>query len=166
MGNPAVAKASVFISFQPSPRFVDGIVRWLADFCHLTLEDLEVVARMQMAVNELVENVVKYGTSPNVGIEVELERGDEGSVLRLRTRNTATPERLEVAVRLLAEIRDARDPIALYDRLVLHSASREGVSGLGLARIRAEGELDIDYAVNGDELCVTVEAKLTSEGTK
>lgn len=163
MRGPAIAKAAVFISFSPSQRFIDGIVKWLTDFCHLTMQDLEGVSRMQLAVNELIENVVKYGTNPSVGVEVELESTPEWSVLRLKTRNTAAPERLRDAVRLLTELRDAPDPVAFYDKLVLESAPKQGVSGLGLARIRAEGELELDFEVVGEELCVSVEAKFKSE---
>lgn len=160
MGQVAIARAAVYISFEPSQRFVDQIVGWLTDFCHLTLEDLDVVSRLQLAVHELVENIVKYGSQSPVGVEVELQRTQTASILQLKTKNTATPERLQQAVRLLTDLRDAPDPIAYYDKLVRESAPVEGVSGLGLARIRAEGDLDIDFAVTGDELCVTVQATI------
>ena len=46
----------------------------------------------------------------------------------------------------------------LYDRMIEESAPLEGVSGLGLARIRAEGGLDFDYTIEGDELTLIVTA--------
>ena len=134
------------------------MIRWLTEFCHLTLKDLEMVARLRLAVNELVENVVKYGMQPNVRVEVELERRGQRTVLRLSTKNSAPPACMQKAVELLTEIRDADDPIAYYDRLVRESAPRTGVSGLGLARIRAEGDLELDFEVVGDELRISVEA--------
>ncbi len=34
----------------------------------------------------------------------------------------------------------------------------EGVSGLGLARVRAEGGLDVDYKIEGNELTIIAHA--------
>ncbi|HEY6724155.1 MAG TPA: hypothetical protein VI197_08980 [Polyangiaceae bacterium] len=160
---PAIAHASVYLAFEPSQRFVRKIVQWITDFCELSLQDVDVVARVHMAIYELAENLVKYGASDSVRLDVEVERVGAGSVLRLRTRNAAAPERLAEAVRILQGLRDAEDPVAYYDQLVLESAPKEGVSGLGLARIRAEGDLDLDFEVDGNQLCIVVEAKLPDE---
>src|SRR5690606_4190341 len=138
--------------------FMQRVIRWLTDFCQLTLADLELVARLRLAVSELVENVVKYGMQPNVRVEVELIERDGRPVLRLGTRNRTSADSLQRAIELLSELKSAPDPVAYYDQLVLESAPRAGVSGLGLARIRAEGELDLDFKVEGDELSIWVEA--------
>jgi len=77
-------------------------------------------------------------------------------LLTLRTKNHATKERLlEVATRL-EEIRAAADPAKLYDRLIEETAPLQGVSGLGLARIRAEG-LNFNYQIQADELTLVVQ---------
>jgi Histidine kinase-like ATPase domain len=154
----AVASAAVFLAFEPSSAFMQRVIRWLTDFCQLTLADLEMVARLRLAVSELVENVVKYGMQPNVRVEVELLERNGQTTLRLGTRNRASPDYLKRAVALLSELKSAPDPVAYYDRLVRESAPRAGVSGLGLARIRAEGELELDFKVEGDELWIWVEA--------
>jgi hypothetical protein len=154
----AMARAAVFLAFEPSPAFMQRVIRWLTDFCQLTLADLEMVARLRLAVSELVENVVKYGMQPNVSVEVELIEREGKPLLRLGTRNRTSPEYLERAERLLSQLKSADDPVAFYDSLVRESAPRVGVSGLGLARIRAEGELELDYKIEGDELWIWVEA--------
>lgn len=159
--HPVIARATVQIAFPPSLALIDRTIRWLSDFCNMTLHDLELASRFQLAVYELVENVVKYGLTPNVQVDVSVEQAAGGTVLSLRTRNKADPDRMEEAVRLLTSIRDAEDPVAFYDQLVLETAPKSGVSGLGLARIRAEAELDLDFEVNSDqELCITVQALL------
>lgn len=154
----AMARAAVFLAFEPSAAFMQRVIRWLTDFCQLTLADLEMVARLRLAVSELVENVVKYGMQPNVSVEVELIEREGTPLLRLGTRNRTSPEYLERAERLLSQLKSADDPVAFYDALVRESAPRVGVSGLGLARIRAEGELELDYKIEGDELWIWVEA--------
>lgn len=156
----ALASAAVFLAFEPSAGFVRRVIRWLTDFCQLTLQDLELVARLRLAVHELVENVVKYGMQPNVRVEVELLERDGATLLRLSTCNRATPEYLERAVHLLTQLKAAEDPLAYYDQLVLETAPKAGMSGLGLARIRAEGDLELDFAVEGNELRIWVEAAI------
>src|SRR5690606_11023730 len=156
-----LARASVELCFEPSERFVAEIARWVTDFCRMTLEDLELASRLHLAVYELAENLVKYGSGHTVSVDFEVCRSELGVLLRLRTKNRSTPERLHDAVELLTRIRAAEAPVALYDRLILESAPREDRSGLGLARIRAEGELELDFSRDGDELSIVVETRVT-----
>jgi len=116
-----------------------------------------------MAAHELVENVLKYGSSPEVGLEFELERGDEQSVVRLRTRNSAAPERLAEVERLVGELKQAHDPVAYYDQLIRATAPVIGTSGLGLARIRAEAGLEVDCSVQGPEVSIVVQATMKGQ---
>lgn len=153
-----IASAAIFLAFEPSPAFVQRVIQWLTDFCHLVLEDIDVAFRLQLAVSELVENVVKYGLRPDVHVKVELIQRGSTTSLRLSTVNRASREQLDRAVELLTQLRDAEDPVAFYDELILKSAPLEGVSGLGLARIKAEGELDLDFQVEDDRLTIGVEA--------
>ena len=139
------------------------IANWLIDFCQMTIEDLETTSRLHMAAHELVENVLKYGSSPEVGLEFELERGDTRSIVRLRTRNTALPEQLREVTRRVSELKAAPDPIAYYDRLIRSTASVSGMSGLGLARIRAEAGLDVDCSVEGREVSIVVQTTMRSD---
>jgi len=113
-----------------------------------------------MAAHELAENMTKYSSGSAVSLEVELSEQDGEHLLTLRTRNHASPERLLEVSKRLSEIRAASDPAQLYDRLIEETAPLEGVSGLGLARIRAEG-LDFDYAIHGDELTLIVEERFS-----
>jgi hypothetical protein len=154
----AMASAAVFLAFEPSSAFVQRVIRWLTDFCQLSLADLELCARLRLAVSELVENVVKYGMQPNVSVEVALIERDGQAVLRLGTRNRASADYLARATELLTALRSAANPVEYYDRLVRESAPRADASGLGLARIRAEGELELHFRVEGDELWIWVEA--------
>ena len=51
----------------------------------------------------------------------------------------------------------AGDPIAHYDELIRDSAGRRDVSGLGLARIPAESEMQLRYTTDQDWLILTAE---------
>lgn len=128
----------------------------------MTVGDMETTARLHLAAHELVENVLRYGSSPQVGLEFAVEQKGNSSVIRLSTTNTAEPEQLEVVARCVGALRDANDPIAYYDQLIRSTAPLLGQSGLGLARIRAEAGLEVDCHVSGPEVCIVVETTLGS----
>jgi len=129
----------------------------------MTIDDRDTTSRLHMAAHELVENVLKYGSTPEVGLEFELERRNDRQIVRLRTRNTAAPEQLDELTRRVTELRAAPDPVAYYDRLIRSTAPVLGVSGLGLARIRAEAGLDVDCSVEGREVSIVVQTTMRSE---
>jgi hypothetical protein len=159
----AAARTAVSFSLERSHSLAGKIANWLIDFCQMTIEDLETTSRLHMAAHELVENVLKYGQSSEIGLEFELERGDTNSFVRLRTRNTAAPEQLLEVARRVSELKAAADPVAYYDRLIRSTASIVGMSGLGLARIRAEAGLDVDCSVEGGEVSIVVQATMRSD---
>ena len=148
------------LAFCPSTSLVSAISRLVSDFCRQGLSDLDISSRFHMAAHELAENMTKYSSGAAVSLEVELSEQAGEHLLTLRTRNHASPERLREVSKRLAEIRAAVDPSKLYDRLIEESAPLEGVSGLGLARIRAEG-LEFDYAIRGDELTLIVQERFS-----
>ena len=154
------AKARLFISltFSPQEHLVTAVSRLVSDFCRLIMASMDTAWRFYMAAQELAENITKYSTGNEVTIQVEMENVGGEHVMRVYARNETSPERLQDAVRRLDDIKSADDPVALYDQLVLESAPHPGISGLGLARIRAESELDIDYTIEGSELTICVQS--------
>jgi hypothetical protein len=159
--NPAEdERVSLFIrlSFFPNEYFVSAISRLVSDFCQIGLRDLDISSRFHMAAHELAENVTKYSTKSRVSLEVELAEKDGLHTLSVRTRNHTSPDRLAEVEKRLKELKATKDPVGLYDRMIEETAPLEGVSGLGLARIRAEGGLDFDYTIEGDELTMVVQA--------
>ena len=156
------ATLTVAMTSFSSERIVTAISRLVSEFCRVILADADVASRFHMAAHELAENVVKYSTGPRVSIEVALEEFKDGARLEVRASNETTPERLQEVEGRLRELAEAEDPVALYDRLIMETAPRTDVSGLGLARIRAEGELNMDYSIEGNALTVTVHAPVTT----
>jgi hypothetical protein len=154
------AHASVELAFEPSPALVTGVARIATTFCRLALDQSEAASRLHLAVHELVENVVKYSTNDELNLDMEFEQLDDYTVLKLATTNRAEPESLKRVVKLLTDLKNAEDPVAFYDNLVLEAAPKKEGSGIGLARIRAEADFDVDFSVNGDQLKVSVQAKV------
>ncbi len=144
-------------SFRPSGDLIPLLSQLVGDVCRLELHDPDIGDRFRMAAHELGENIAKYSTGAEVSLEFEVVEDGERYVLSVRTKNRASPERLRDVGRRLSEITSDSDPDALYDRLLERSLGMNGVSGLGLVRIRAEvGELV--YSIEGEELTVAVTA--------
>src|ERR1051325_6716210 len=80
----AAARTAVSFSLERSHSLAGKIANWLIDFCQMTIGDRETTSRLHMAAHELVENVLKYGNTPEVGLEFELERGATQSFVRLK----------------------------------------------------------------------------------
>lgn len=159
---PAGANVSLFIrlAFFPSEYLVSAVSRLVSDFCQIGLRDLDISSRFHMAAHELAENITKYSTTSRVSLEVELVEKDGRHTMSVRTKNHTSPERLVEVEKRLKELKATKDPVGLYDRMIEESAPLEGVSGLGLARIRAEGGLDFDYVIDGDELTLIVQGQV------
>jgi hypothetical protein len=124
------------------------------DFCRLALSDNDDGDRYYMAAHELAENVAKYSTGTRVSLDLVMTEQDGVYAMKIHARNETSPEKLRDVAERLSELKRAPDALEFYDRLILETAGAEGISGLGLARIRAEGELEIDYSINGSELTI------------
>ncbi|HTQ06059.1 MAG TPA: hypothetical protein VMI54_19490 [Polyangiaceae bacterium] len=115
-----------------------------------------------MAAQELLENLAKYAAPGHASFRFELSAQNGRRRARLATRNEASAEPLAVASGLLGRITESRDPVALYDALVAESGE-SGRSRLGLIRIRAEGDLELEYAVRGSSLEIVVSGDVHSK---
>lgn len=150
------ATLAVTMTAFPSERIVSAVSRLVSEFCQGLVQDVDVAHRFHMAAQELAENLVKYSSGPQVRIEADLVGVDDAARLRLRATNHSTAQQLREVELRLKELTSAEDPVAHYDRLIRETACFDEGSGLGLARIRAEGGLDIDYAIEGNELTISV----------
>jgi hypothetical protein len=153
------SRTSLFIrlAFFPSEQLVTAVSRLVGDFCQIGLRDVDITSRFHLAAHELAENITKYSSTSRVSLEVELAEKDGLYTLSVKTRNQASPERLAEVEQRLKALKATQDPVAFYDRMIEETAPLEGVSGLGLARIRAEAGLDFDYAIEGDELTLVAQ---------
>jgi hypothetical protein len=152
------AGAALRLEFRPYVELITRSREFVADFYEQLLIDPDAVSRVALATHELIENVVKYSSDGRIHFEIELfDEGGE-SFVRIKSRNKTTPERAEELGRLVLEIAEDADPFRMYQAFMRRSAQRkDGGSGLGLARIRAEGEMDIRCDICGDEVTIVVE---------
>ena len=166
MTEPGQARAlvSLTLCFQPRAEQIGSFRNLIADLCTPHLTDPDQLSRVLLAAHELLENIVKYSSDGVAEFHFTLEAGENGPLVRLRTKNRTHPERMADARRRLDALAAAGDPVLHYDELIRASAGQRDVSGLGLARIPAESEMRLRYATEQDWLILTAEGGASERG--
>jgi hypothetical protein len=153
--------------FAPTTRIVSVVRRFVLSLYERILEDSEVSAQLALATHELLENAVKYNIDDETLLRVSVVPQSESlsdMTVTIRTRNRATPENLHSAQRIITRVKEAQDPFLFYQELMMNSVMMPEGSGLGLARIRAETELKIDFVIDGDTIEIVAQTQLRFGG--
>ena len=145
------ASVHIKLAFRDRTRFILSARHLIADVCAEYLEPSESTSHVLMAINELLENIVKYSSDCRGSVEFDLAVDDQQPSVRMRTQNVAEPSHLAEVQRLLSQVIAAPDPLRYYDEMIALSGERSG-SGLGLVRIRAEAGLNLDFRIQADVL--------------
>lgn len=145
------------LAFRPSIELISSTRRFVADFLDGVVTDPDASSRVAMTIHELLENVFKYSIDGCARVDLALDDREEQKVVRILSTNRATRDRMLELTQRLDELQGAEDPLELYYRIIAESAKRKEGSGLGLARIRAEGEMDLSYVVVGDQITIVAE---------
>jgi hypothetical protein len=156
---PALMRASIRLSIRPAGAIASR-VRELLTVVYGDFLEPDETQSIAMAAHELLENVVKYGGDGESSFEVDVVDHDDGVSVRLKTTNLAAPEHIDELRGLVDRIRDTLDPVGLYDELIASSVHRAG-SGLGLARIRAEGGMDLACSVELGRIAIVAERRVS-----
>ena len=143
------------LRFSPRPAMIATVREFVSDFYAQVLEDEDSSTRLAMATYEMLENCVRHGVDGRSMIHIVARRTDDRIVIAIETKNRATHEQLTRARAALDGVVRAEDPNAYYLTLLNRAAVRtDGGSGLGLGRIRAEGDLSVSYEIEDDMLRV------------
>jgi len=164
--SPVRALVSLTLSFRPLAEQISGLCGVLSELCKPHLEDADELSRVLLAAHELLENIVKYSTGDVAEFHFQLEASEAGLRMRLRTKNRAHPEHHADAQRRLDALAAAGDPVAHYDELIRAAAGRRDGSGLGLARIPAESEMQLHYTTEHGWLVLTAEGAASERGER
>jgi len=153
-----VAQLTVTMTAHSNSRVVAALSTLVSEFCRGLISDPSMISRFHMAAQELAENLIKYSVGHDLKLDAALMGPRDNAILRLRATNRSSPAQLDQVERRLAALVKASDATAHYDRLIRETVPCETGSGLGLARLRAEGELNVDYSISGDQLTISVHA--------
>lgn len=131
---------------------VSIVRRFVEETFEKIVGDADAVFRVSLAVHELLENAAKYAVGDTTDLTVRFESGGAGAHIRLT--NQTTPERLARLRAFVSEIQSSDSPLVLYHAMMRRTLGVVGESGLGLARIRAEGGLDLSLEIEGTTVTV------------
>ncbi|MDP9150611.1 MAG: hypothetical protein M3O36_11815, partial [Myxococcota bacterium] len=157
----AMSGALIRLEFSPDIELIARAREFVSDFYESVISDPDAVSRVALATQELLENVLKYSSDGKMSFETELVRTiTDGSRIWIRAHNRTTVARATELRRIVTELEEAPNPLLHYHHLMRRSALRDGVSGLGLARIRVEAEMNVHCDVRGEEVTVTAESRV------
>lgn len=145
----------MYVAFRPNVELITSTRRFVAELFDSVLTDPDMVSRVALTIHELLENTLKYSMDGMVCLRVTVSEVEGKRVVTICASNRARPEQVTELQRRIDALQDAQDPMDFYVSMMLDSAGRDDGSGLGLARIRVEGEMDLAYAVEGDVITIT-----------
>jgi hypothetical protein len=146
------------VDLVPEPAAISTTQRVVDDMSRCILKDGDLGWRLAMATYELLDNAHKYGSNDVARLRLSIEPCGTGHAASLGVQTRANPEDVEALKQLVAEMHAATDAWTFYHMLIARSAARTDGSGIGLARIWAEGDMVLDISVEGD--IVRIEARL------
>jgi len=142
--------AYVELNFRPNVQLVSVVRRFVSEFYQRTLGDPDGSSRVALATHELLENAVKYSKDGETTIRIEISTTGAPREVTIMLRNRAEESHIAAISAIVDGVAAAKDAFAYYQQLLHAKAKHREGSGLGLARICAEGEMKIAYTVNDD----------------
>jgi anti-sigma regulatory factor (Ser/Thr protein kinase) len=142
---------TIAMRFRPTWGYIDGIREFCGQFCTTAGSDDGFAERVQLVVQELLENAVKYSNerlAPDV--EFEFSLAENGPDFTIAAVNHGTSEMVELLQNEIATM-TAMEPQQAYN-FALRRAVRSGhkVNRLGIARMRCDGQVELSATTMHD----------------
>jgi hypothetical protein len=135
--------------------------RFVGDFYATVVPDPDAAHHLALATHELLENAAKYSADGEAALFVDVD--PTSRVVCVRTANRASAARIAELETAFAEIAAAPSAAAHYLEAMRRSAVRaSGSGGIGLARVWAEGDMELEMAVEGDRVEIRAQGVLAS----
>lgn len=154
------------LSLDVEPRVVSVVRRFVEESLERVIDDADVTARVSMVAHELLENAAKYALQRRARLQVSVEpTGPDAVRVLVKLVNRTTPDHLIKLRAGFAEMHASDDPFTHYFELMKRHARERDVSGLGLARIWAEGEMNVALDTQDDQVTIMASADVSPVGT-
>ena len=150
------------LCFRPCVELVSTVRRFVSDFYATVLKDADLGSRLALATHELLENAVKYSTSPETTLRVEIMRST--GVATVTSWNETDQVHIATITRLFADMAETNSPIDYYESLLRGERQAVSSSGLGLARVGAEALMGLGYEVSGSRVCIRAHTQVDASG--
>jgi hypothetical protein len=132
----------------------------VSDFYSTVLKDSDLSSRLALATHELLENAVKYATSTETTVRVEVMRATGLAIVT--SWNETDDVHIATIHRLFADMASTANPLEYYESLLRGEREAVSSSGLGLARVGAEAEMGLQYEVSGKRICIRAQTRVTA----
>jgi hypothetical protein len=153
--NNKEAKIYVELKFGPKWTYISTVRTFVENFMAITLENKKQATGIAMAVNELIENAVKF--SDLEGSELNIYVTKEQKIIKVIVSNHASQENIDDLQRCLKNLFENSPLDAYLKRMKDSVVSLDGKSALGLARIRYECQAQISTSVENGIVRITAE---------
>jgi anti-sigma regulatory factor (Ser/Thr protein kinase) len=153
------ADADFELTFSPSLHLVSTVRKFVSEFYAETIGDSEIGSKLALATHELLDNAVRYSVDGRTSLRIRLQRKPADVNVTIDTRNRAVVSHLDAVREAINELTAAPDAEQHYQLLMRRSAKRTDGSGLGLGRIRAEGDMALSYRIDADVVELRAEAR-------
>lgn len=138
------------LRLDASPSLVSVTRRFVEQALGNVLADEDLISRVAMTAHELLENAAKYARRAKAELLLVIAPDGEDHRLTVQLRNETSLPHIARLKTIFLELDGSEDPMSLYVDLMRRNAHSADTSGLGLARICAEGEMTLSLAVDGD----------------
>ncbi len=152
------------LSLDPNPRFVSIVRRFVEEVFERLIPDPEAVFRVSMSAHELLENAAKYATGGRALLRFSTRLEGEYAVVNLSLINDTSPGHIDQLRQRVQAIVNAPDAFVHYQHLMLAPSRSPSESGLGLARIAAEAEMQLGLEVKENTVAIMASGKVDLGG--
>lgn len=152
------------LDFRPNAELVPVVRQFVSNFYDEFLGDSDAASRVALATHELLENAVKYSADGRTALNISVAHHEGDRTVVIRISNQASPENLETVRGFFKEVDEEPDAFMHYQSVIKRSAKKKEGSGLGLVRVRAEGEMSMRGVIQGNEVCILAETKIGRSG--
>jgi hypothetical protein len=149
----------VELVFRPTVGFIDLLRRFVTEFCRELSLDPDDGSRVALATYELVENAARHSTDGRAAMAIDVAERREGAVLTIRIANRASQRHRESLQARLDELKNLTDAESYYVAMMHRTAKLE--SGLGLARVCSEAEMEVSGQIVGEEVELYATTRVT-----
>ena len=136
MGTEKDREANIYVELKFGPKwtYISTVRTFVENFMAITLENKKQATSIAIAVNELIENAVKF--SDLEGSELNIYVTSEQKIIKVIVSNHASQEDIDDLQRCLKDLFESPPLDAYIKRMKDSAVSLDGKSALGLARIR------------------------------